>query len=116
MTAKQRLQKTADKLWFNKHIEENCEVCGCSEYLQVHHFFPKSSYPQLRYHDENGVTLCRGCHFRHHHVGDPAIQQYVIENRGINWYAKLLEESKKKIKPSFKTEKYLKDIIERLGT
>jgi hypothetical protein len=55
-----------------------------------------------------------GCHFRHHHVGDPKIHATIILNRGKSWYNKLLKISREPITPSFKTEEYLKKIISHL--
>jgi 5-methylcytosine-specific restriction endonuclease McrA len=113
-TLKQRLRSQADKLWFEKHLEENCEVCGCSEWLQVHHIFPKGLYASLRYDDDNASTLCRKCHFRHHHLGDPTIHQAIIENRGQKWYNRLKKKSRI-CKSSFLTIKYYEDAIKDLS-
>lgn len=41
-----------------------CQWPGCKDKkkLQAHHILPWSEYPGLRYHIDNGITLCK-----HHH-------------------------------------------------
>ena len=68
---KSKLQSQADVLWYNKLIKDNCELCGENWALQVHHFYYKGSYGHLRYDLENGITLCKMCHFALHAGGDP---------------------------------------------
>jgi len=70
-----------------------CEVCQ-KPAGPPHHFFPKGNYGHMRYNVKNGVPLCVGCHFRHHHTFDPSIHQAIVQKRGKAWYNKLLEESK----------------------
>ena len=86
MTEKTKLRRKADKLAFLRYIKPQCEVCQDDGILQLHHFFPKGSYPQLRYYVFNLITLCQGCHFRHHHRGDPIIHQAIIQNNGQEWH------------------------------
>ena len=114
MNPKRKLQIKADKLWFNKHQEENCEVCGCSEYLQVHHFYYKGSYSHLRYDDENAVTLCRGCHFVLHHQDPKKIEDIIIENRGQKWINRLKKKAHQRPESSYLTLKYYEEIINKL--
>lgn len=111
-----RLRKKADKLWFQILIEKKpkCEICGKSA-VQIHHFFPKGSYSVLRYDLENGISICQGCHLKHHAKGDPTIHQRVIEKRGEDWYNRLLEKSKQ-LNPSYKGIKYYQEIIKKLST
>lgn len=87
-----------DKLWFRLLLKDKCEVCN-KKAIQVHHFFPKGSYSHLRYHLKNGISLCSGCHLRHHISGDPTIHQTIIDRRGKRWYNSLLLEAKKKLAP-----------------
>ncbi len=112
-TAKQKLRAKADKLWFEKHIEENCEVCGCSEYLQVHHFYYKSSYGHLRYDDNNAITLCRKCHFLLHTRDPKLIENKIIENRGKSWYNKLTKQANNRPQSSYLTIKLSKSYHDR---
>lgn len=111
-TSKQKLRSQADKLWYLKCLDPQCEVCGCAS-IQVHHFFPKHLYPELRYDLENGVNLCISCHFKHHHLGDPKIHQTIIKNRGNKWYDNLLAKSKIR-KSSFQTVAYYQAKIKEL--
>jgi len=115
MNKKQSLRKMADELWVRccvKKWGQICESCG-KQGVQVHHFFPKGSYNYLRYLLDNGIIICQGCHFRHHFVFDPTIQQRIIAKRGKKWYNKLLKKSKEK-HASFKTIKYYQDVIKEL--
>jgi len=36
--------------------------CGLKKGLQVHHILPWSQYPGLRFHIDNGITLCKFHH------------------------------------------------------
>jgi 5-methylcytosine-specific restriction endonuclease McrA len=110
---KSKLTSEADNLWYRKYLKEFCEVCG-KPASQLHHFFPKGLYPSLRYHPENGISLCVGCHFSHHMKGDPLIHQRIIETRGDGWYLLLKRESQNKIKPRGIMD--LEAIIEELKT
>jgi 5-methylcytosine-specific restriction endonuclease McrA len=92
---KKTLINKCDKLWYRLLLKEECEVCG-KRANQVHHFFPKGSYPNLRYNLKNGISICPGCHLKHHLSGDPTIHQTIIERRGKKWYNPLLLEAKKK--------------------
>ena len=103
MRAKKRLIKEKDKDWFWECLELNCEVCG-EPSIQVHHFFPKSLYPELRHDLQNGISLCMGCHFKHHHRGDPMIHQTIIEKRGKKW----LNNLKSKIKKPINHQEFIK--------
>jgi len=109
---KSKLQSKADKLWFLHNLKDKCEVCG-KKAIQVHHFFPKGRFGHLRYEDDNAISICMGCHFNHHHAGDPTIHQTIIKKRGQDWYNNLEAKAKQNPK-SFKTIKYYEDIINKL--
>lgn len=113
MNPKQRLRNEADKIWYEKHLEENCEICGCSEHLQVHHFYYKSSYGHLRYNDNNAITLCRGCHFILHHQDPKKIEEKIIAQRGNRWFKSLQKKSREKLF-SFQTISWYNKQIELL--
>jgi len=106
------LRSQADKLWYQVLLISKCEVCG-KQSTQVHHFFPKGMYGFLRYDLDNGISMCNGCHFAHHHKGDPTIHQTVINKRGRKWYEQLLEKSKEQ-PTSYMTIGWYKENIERL--
>ncbi len=105
---KKTLINKCDKAWYHLLLQADCEVCSKSA-NQVHHFFPKGSYPHLRYHLKNGISICAGCHLKHHLSGDPTIHQTIIEKRGKRWYSSLLKEAKQKTTPI-----KLKDLQETL--
>ena len=112
---KRSLQKKADRHWFELLIEKNptCEVCG-NRAVQIHHFFPKGSFSNLRYDLENGISICQGCHMKHHLRGDPTIHQIIIKKRGTGWYNSLLEKSRETIESSSRTIGYYEEIIKKL--
>jgi len=112
---KKKLKRECDKIWYKiiLTLHPRCEVCG-EQAIQAHHFFPKGNYDHLRYEIENGVGLCRGCHFRLHHIGDPTINKTIIEKRGEEWYNELLMKSKDR-QYSFKTVKYYEEQKQRLN-
>ena len=114
-TKKQQLRSKADKLWFQNIFSRNgfCEVCGEIP-RQVHHFYPKGLYGHLRYDLDNGVILCMGCHFSHHHRGNPEIHQTIIDKRGKRWHNRLKKRALKRPISSYQTIKYYSDIITKL--
>ena len=91
------LRETADRLWFvavrKKNFPFICKSCNKTA-QQIHHFYPKGSYSDLRYDLDNGVPLCMGCHFRLHHVSDPAINEAIKENMGTRWSNRLSAKAK----------------------
>ncbi len=113
MNKKQRLRNKCDKLWFTKLYSEECEVCG-KRANQVHHFYPKGLYGHLRYDLDNGISMCMGCHFSHHHRGNPEIHQIIIEKRGKKWHNRLKKKAKNRPTSSYLTILYYQDIIDNL--
>lgn len=39
-----------------------CEICGISDALTVHHLLKQSTFPQYKLDPVNGVCLCGKCH------------------------------------------------------
>jgi len=56
--------------WRKKVFKRNnytCQKCGKRNcYLVAHHLRPFSKYPKLRFRVNNGITLCRDCHYEAH--------------------------------------------------
>ncbi len=46
--------------------EYTCQGCGERGYIEPHHLCSFSEYPQYRFEDWNGQTLCRDCHVALH--------------------------------------------------
>ena len=111
MNKKIKLRKEADKLWYQAYIKNKCEVCGSDGTMQGHHYFPKSSYNYLRYEKENCITLCIGCHFKHHTKGDPLIHEAIYKKR-----KKDIDKLKKIKRPigSYLTQNWYQNNIEKL--
>lgn len=49
--------------------EWKCKHCGVDDNLQAHHIIPWDESIELRYAISNGLTLCSGCHLKHHAKG-----------------------------------------------
>ena len=43
-----------------------CKACGAKERLYVHHILGYTKHPELRHTVNNGITLCKGCHYGTH--------------------------------------------------
>ncbi len=55
-----RLDKWAKKV---KCRDDNkCVTCGSNERLHSHHIKGKAKFPELKYQEDNGITLCADCH------------------------------------------------------
>ena len=113
MNPKAKLRNKADRLWFEKYLKPKCELCD-NPAQQLHHFYYKSSYPHIRYLEENGISLCKGHHFLLHHKDPKPIQDEIIRARGKKWYEDLKEKAYNP-DPNYKiTISYYKKIIEEL--
>ncbi len=89
--------------------------CYCStDANPPHHFYPKGLYGHLRYELDNGVPLCMGHHFAHHHRGDPLVHQMIIDKRGKRWFNRLKKKAFKRPTSSYQTISYYEDIIIKL--
>lgn len=109
---KQLLRKEADKLWWEaviKKFGKRCVICG-KPAIDCHHFFPKRLYPAVRFEIDNGVPLCRGCHFAHHFKGDPTIHKKIIEQRGKKWYDRIEKKAKEPRSSYLSIEWYKKNV------
>ena len=49
-----------------KFIKDKCVNCGTDENLVLHHIYCARYYPNLRYTEENLITLCEKCHMKYH--------------------------------------------------
>ena len=112
-TKKQQLRSKADVLYFKVCLKDRCEICD-KPAQQVHHFFPKGQFGHLRYNIDNGISLCMGCHFAHHHKGDPTIHAWIIYKRGHDWYQKLGDVSRE-TPASYQTINYYEKVINELN-
>lgn len=46
--------------------ECECAICGATSNLQAHHILPRSQYPEYANDLNNGLCLCRRCHYLYH--------------------------------------------------
>ena len=102
-TQKKQLQKTLNRLWAECALGKWRNVCYCGESATCfHHFIPKSRCNNLRYDIENAVPVCKACHWVLHSSPDTlkrrAVEDRVINKRGIEWLAYIKKESKVSIK------------------
>lgn len=116
MNPKTKKQKEADNLWRKiilKRARGRCEVCGARA-IQAHHYYRKGGYGHLRYDLNNGIALCRPCHFSIHFTAKVnEIDKKIRDKRGRRWENALYKKSKQK-KESFKTIKYYDKTIATL--
>ncbi len=49
-----------------KILGNYCHVCGSTKQIQVHHIFHKMKYPLLSLNENNGIPLCKLCHYQTH--------------------------------------------------
>jgi 5-methylcytosine-specific restriction endonuclease McrA len=89
---------------------KDCLVCG-KPYSCLHHYYPKSSAGNLRYHWENLIPLCAGCHLQHH-CGLPDIQNKINKIKGEQWLTELRKSKQQDFKSN--TLAYYKETYEKL--
>lgn len=112
---KKKLRLKAEKLWNAAIFKIYGKVCYCGTKANApHHFFPKSVYGHLKFDLNNGVPLCKGHHFSHHHKGDPEVHQRVIEKKGEKWFKELRKKATTRPPMSYQTLEYYRETIERL--
>ena len=113
--AKKRWRNKADKLWYDLYIKPECEVCE-NKSVQCHHYYYKSSYPHLRYDEDNAVSLCLSCHFLLHHKDPKTIEREIVKKRGKAWFERLEKKAQDKPKKTgWQTIGYYLDVIEKLN-
>lgn len=50
-----------------KRDNYTCRICGVyGGKLNAHHIRPWREYPDLRFNIDNGITVCKGCHYKMH--------------------------------------------------
>jgi hypothetical protein len=89
---KRKQIKELDELWADKvkkRADYKCEKCGKLEGLHAHHIYSRRHFP-IRWHTENGICLCRGCHFYWAHAKDYPTQADYVSWIKINKKAKYL--------------------------
>ena len=96
-----KARKKADKLFqeIGLYLTPKCECCGRPA-TEIHHFIPKSLSTYLRYDLENGISLCRSCHFAHHSKYDPEIYEKMTANKSPEWFAHIKSKRQEFVKPT----------------
>ena len=60
------MANTVEYKKFKRQVLQNaqfeCEICGISDGLTVHHLLKQSTFPQFKLDPVNGVCLCGACH------------------------------------------------------
>lgn len=51
-----------------KKDDFTCKKCGDKKDIQAHHIMPWAKHIDLRYDINNGITLCKICHRKFHHI------------------------------------------------
>jgi len=119
MNKKASLSKTANELWKYACVKKWGQICeGCGKpAIQIHHYIPKSRNGLLRFCVENGVLLCKSCHYIIHHTHNPPDAYRIIERirkgRGKRW-CEYIDKHEKIHGTSFRTIKWLNEQIENL--
>jgi len=60
--------KLALKRWHDV-IEKRdivCQICGGNQKLEAHHLLYRANYPLLSFNENNGILLCKMCHYHTH--------------------------------------------------
>ena len=111
-TSIKTLRNKADRLFHQVCLSQNpnCLICG-KQAVCAHHYVPKSQSNNLRYDTKNGISICAGCHLRHHRAGDPRIAETIMEKMGKEWAEDL--HARRRIICKF-NKGYLKEVIEQL--
>lgn len=67
---KRSLSTVEYKNWRTSVFERDrytCQDCGTKKcYIHAHHIKQWKDYPDLRFNINNGLTLCKICHYEHH--------------------------------------------------
>jgi hypothetical protein len=106
---RKKLIKECDDLWAKivKARDGKCMICGRDGCLQAHHCHVRQ-YLATRHDPENGVSLCRGCHYRGH-MEPERFRDQIIAIIGEEKYLQLKEKSRFYGKPFKITVKDLED-------
>ena len=108
---KKQWRVLADTLWA-KIVKDRagraCALCGSTFMLEAHHMIAKGGCGYLRYSLENGLCLCRVCHFRFHNIDSQAGWDWLRENRPDDY--EYISSHKKKVCPT-KSIGYYRDVI-----
>lgn len=110
ISAKARIRKKADRLYYEKYTKECCEICLRCDVDPAHHFFFKGQYDHLRYEPDNAVTLCIHCHHELHHGGlRKEIENKIIMVKGYDWHNRLLIKANKFMGSGWKNVGWFKE-------
>ena len=67
--AKKNWRKTREyRKWRVKVIrrDKKCVICGSIKHRNAHHINHATYFPEQRFDENNGITLCRDCHTNFH--------------------------------------------------
>ena len=90
--AENKAKKETHEKWITKIKERDnytCQICGKKfdkndcQYLQVAHILAKETYPELKYDDENVLSLCYK-----HHRGKDKLSNHLNGFVFVHWFEK----------------------------
>ena len=99
MKNQRKLQIKAKDLWKCACILRWGKRCLCgARAISVHHFIKKSRCNNLRYDVQNGVPICKSCHWIIEFSPDTLkrreVENKIITSRGKEWFTYIQEQSK----------------------
>jgi hypothetical protein len=66
---KRDTKSSAYRVWrMNVFVRDGftCQICGAKKPLQAHHVLSYKDFPDLVFRVDNGITLCKPCHYKLH--------------------------------------------------
>jgi 5-methylcytosine-specific restriction endonuclease McrA len=113
---KKELKKECEKLFKEivcKRANGHCEACESTFGVTAHHYIPRSLAGHMIYDLNNGICLCRNCHFAVHRKSDPSIIHIIYVRRGEKWLD-YISAKRKETHRSFKTKQWYLKTLEEL--
>ncbi len=65
LIALQQFKRSELRRWRERILlrdDNQCRMCGKTEFIEAHHIFPKAIWPEMALLMDNGIALCFPCH------------------------------------------------------